>query len=177
MLTDQLKKAIETYPNFPTNGIMFKDLTPILRNPDLFNKLIHEMSNASFFKDSECIVGIDARGFIFASGLALLLSKPLVLARKPGKLPGNLIEESYELEYGINALSMQSESLKDYKSFAIVDDLLATGGTVNSVAKILKNQKKIIKGLSVVVELNALKARSKFNFKVSSIINYSTNFI
>ncbi len=172
MLSDQLKEAIETYPNFPTKGILFKDLTPILRDPDLFKKLIKEMSNASLFKDSECIVGIDARGFIFASGIALLLSKPLVLARKPGKLPGDLFEESYELEYGVNTLSMQSESLKHYKSFAIVDDLLATGGTVNSVAEILKSQKKIINGLSVVVELNALNARSKFNFEVSSLISY-----
>ena len=172
MLIDQLKAAIETYPNFPTKGIMFKDLTPILRNPDLFNKLIKKMSNASLFKDSECIVGIDARGFIFASGVALFLSKPLILARKPGKLPGNLIEESYKLEYGVNTLSMQLESLKNYKSFAIVDDLLATGGTVNSIVEILKNQNKIINGLSVVVELNELNARSKFNFEVSSIINY-----
>ena len=170
MLIDQLKEAIETYPNFPTKGIMFKDLTPILRNPDLFNKLIKKMSNASLFKDSECIVGIDARGFIFASGVALFLSKPLILARKPGKLPGDLISESYQLEYGENTLCLQNDSIKNYKSFSIIDDLLATGGTASCVEKMLLSQNKYVSGLSVVVELKELNGKKNLNCDVKSQI-------
>ena len=172
MLIEEIKAIIDTYPNFPREGIMFKDLNPILREPNLFLELINKMSEDIFLREADCIIGIDARGFIFASCIALKLSKPLVLARKPGKLPGKLIEKSYDLEYGSNTLCIQKKSIRSYKSFAIVDDLLATGGTVNSVVDILNFEKKLITGLSVVVELNALKARSKFNFNISSLVNY-----
>ena len=172
MLIEEIKAIIETYPNFPREGIMFKDLNPILREPNLFLELINKMSEDIFLREADCIIGIDARGFIFASCIALKISKPLVLARKPGKLPGKLIGKSYDLEYGSNTLCIQKKSIRPYKSFAIVDDLLATGGTVNSIVDILNYEKKLITGLSVVVELNALKARSKFNFNISSLVNY-----
>ena len=130
------------------------------------------MSNNFICKEAETILAIDARGFIFGSAIALNLSKPLILARKPGKLPGKLTTNKYELEYGTNSLSIQDESMKDHDNFVIIDDLLATGGTVESVSKILKMQNKKILGLSVVVELEALKGKNKFNFPVISEVQY-----
>ena len=172
MLNDELKNNIGAYEDFPRKGILFRDISPILRNPELFSKLIKKMSKSSLLEKAECIVAVDARGFIFASCIASNLSKPFVLARKPGKLPGKLIESSYQLEYGENSLSLQLESLKPFKSFGIVDDLLATGGTVSAIANLLTQNDKIITGLSVVVELSELKGRSNLDFEVSSEIIY-----
>ena len=111
-------------------------------------------------------------GFLFGSSLALQSSKPLVVARKPGKLPGEIITSEYALEYGTNSLSIQKNSIKEYKSFLIVDDLLATGGTVESISQLLFSQDKKITGLCIVVELSELKGRERFNFPVISNITY-----
>tara|TARA_A100001388_G_scaffold246397_1_gene205377 strand:- start:1636 stop:2154 length:519 start_codon:yes stop_codon:yes gene_type:complete len=172
VFSDELRARIGNYQDFPRKNILFRDITPVLRDPELFSELIKKMSDRPLIKDSECIVAVDARGFIFASSISYHLSKPFILARKPGKLPGKLIESSYELEYGKNSLVLQLESLKSFKSFSIVDDLLATGGTVNAVSNLLSQQNKKITGLSVVVELSALNARSKFNFDVASEVVY-----
>ena len=172
MFSDELKKKIGSYKDFPTKNILFRDITPILRDPKVFSELIKQMSERAIIRDAECIVAVDARGFIFASSISYYLSKPFILARKPGKLPGELVESSYRLEYGKNSLGIQLESIESFKSFAIVDDLLATGGTAKAVANLLNKQSKLITGLSVVVELGALNARSKFNFDVSSEVIY-----
>ena len=97
-------------------------------------------------------------------------SKPFILARKPGKLPGNLISESYQLEYGENTLCLQNDSIKNYKSFSIIDDLLATGGTASCVEKMLLSQNKYVSGLSVVVELKELNGKKNLNCDVKSQI-------
>ena len=104
--------------------------------------------------------------------MALYTSKPLILARKPGTLPGELVSKSYKLEYGKNSLSIQKKNLEKFNSFVIVDDLLATGGTVNCVYEILKSLNKEITGLSVVVELGELSTRSKLTFKISSQVRF-----
>ena len=130
------------------------------------------MSSSKILKKSEAIISIDARGFIFGSAIALQSSKPMIVARKPGKLPGELITEKYKLEYGENSLSIQKNSLKKYNSYTIVDDLLATGGTVECVANLLKRYDKKILGLLTVVELVPLKGRNKFNFPVESSITF-----
>ena len=168
----KLKELISTYKDFPKKGINFKDVLEIIQEPQVFNELIHKMSSSQIVKKSEAIISIDARGFIFGSAIALQSSKPMIVARKPGKLPGELITEKYELEYGGNSLSIQKNSLKKYNSYAIVDDLLATGGTVECVANILKRYDKKILGLLTVVELVTLKGRNKFNFPVESSITF-----
>jgi len=167
-----LEHLIETYEDFPKEDILFRDVLPILRNPEQFSSLIQEMSELEICKAADAILAIDARGFLFGSSLALKSFKPLVVARKPGKLPGKIITHKYSLEYGTNSLSIQEDSIKDYKSFLIVDDLLATGGTVESVSKLLYSQHKKITGLSIVVELFELNGREKFNFPVISKIIY-----
>ena len=167
-----LKNLIEAHKDFPKEDILFRDVLPILRNPEIFFSLIGEMSELEICKSADAILAIDARGFLFGSPLAFQSSKPLVVARKPGKLPGELITNTYELEYGTNSLSIQKDSINDYKSFLIVDDLLATGGTVECVSKLLYSQNKKITGLIIVVELPELNGRSKFDFPVVSKITY-----
>ena len=167
----KLEDLIFTYKDFPKKGIDFKDVLEILQHPDIFHDLIVKMSSNQFLKNAEAIISIDARGFIFGSAVALETSKPMIVARKPGKLPGRILTREYDLEYGRNSLSIQSNALKKFNSFVIVDDLLATGGTVNCVSRILKDQKKEILGLITVIELSKLKGRTKFEFPVQSIIS------
>ena len=130
------------------------------------------MSSNQLLKNAEAIISIDARGFIFGSAVALASSKPMIVARKPGKLPGPVLTREYDLEYGKNSLSIQKKALKKFNSFVIVDDLLATGGTVNCVSSLLQDQRKEILGLITVVELKELKGRLKFEFPVDSIISF-----
>jgi adenine phosphoribosyltransferase len=167
----KLEELIPTYKDFPKEGIDFKDVLEIIQEPKVFNKLIIKMSSSQILKKSDAIISIDARGFIFGSAIALKSSKPMIVARKPGKLPGELETLNYNLEYGDNSLSIQKKSLKKYNSYTIVDDLLATGGTVDCVANLLKKNGKKILGLLTVVELVGLKGRSKLNFPVESSIS------
>ena len=114
MLETKIKEEIKLH-QFPKKGILFRDLMPILREPELFSRISEEMADNKIIKDSDAIIAIDARGFIFGSCIALLSKKPLITARKPGKLPGKLITENYNLEYGSNSLSIQKEALKNTK--------------------------------------------------------------
>ena len=168
---EKLESLIKTYYDFPKKGIAFKDILGIIQDPEVFRELILKMSSNHVIKNSEAIISIEARGFIFGSAISLQASKPMLLARKPGKLPGELIQENYDLEYGKNSLSIQKESLKRFSSYAIVDDLLATGGTVNCVANLIKKNGREVCGLVTVVELLELNGRSKFNFPVESILS------
>jgi len=167
----KLEDLILTYKDFPKKGIDFKDVLEILQYPDVFQELILKMSSSQFLKNAEAIISIDARGFIFGTAIALESSKPMIVARKPGKLPGEISTSEYDLEYGKNSLSIQSNNLKKFNSFVIVDDLLATGGTVNCVSRLLQDQSKEILGLITVVELKKLKGRLKLDFPVQSIIS------
>ena len=168
----KLNEFIDNYRDFPIKGIDFKDVLGILQEPVVFKELINEMSQSSIIKNSEAIISIDARGFIFGSAISLYSSKPMLIARKPGKLPGELITKNYDLEYGKNSLSISKKALDKYESYAIVDDLLATGGTVNCLFEILKSKNKEVKGLLVVVELMKLEGRTKFTFPTESYITF-----
>ena len=169
---ERIKKLIRNYPDYPKKGILFMDVLPILRHPKEFNELISLMGESEIINKSDAIIAIDSRGFIFGSALSLLKSKPMVVARKPGKLPGELLSQTYDLEYGKSSLSIQKESVKDYKTFVIIDDLLATGGTAMCVYKMLKSLNKEILGLSVVIELKDLNSRKKMPFSINSQIQY-----
>ena len=167
----KLEDLILTYKDFPKKGIEFKDVLEIVQYPDIFQQLILKMSSSQFLRNADAIISIDARGFIFGTAIALKASKPMIVARKPGKLPGEIVTREYDLEYGKNSLSIQNNALKKFNSFVIVDDLLATGGTVNCVSSLLKDQGKDILGLITVIELGKLKGRSKIDFPVESIIS------
>ena len=166
----KLESLIKTYKDFPKNGIAFKDLLGIIQDSEVFRELILIMSSNKLIKNSDAIISIEARGFIFGSAIAFQASKPMIVARKPGKLPGNLFQENYSLEYGENSLSIQEGALKNFNSYVIVDDLLATGGTVDAVARIIQKNKKDIVGLLTVVELLELRGRNKFSFPIESIL-------
>ena len=139
VFTEQLKDYINSYKDFPKEGIVFRDFLPIFQKPDLYKELIQRMSQNNIWKEIDAIIAIDARGFLVGSSISLELNKPLIVARKPGKLPGQIIEKSYNLEYGTNSLSIQKKSIEKYDTFGIVDDLLATGGTVKCLEDILNS--------------------------------------
>ena len=111
----KLNELIDNYRDFPIKGIDFKDVLGILQEPDVFKELINEMSQSSIIKSCEAIISIDARGFIFGSAISLYSSKPMLVARKPGKLPGELITKNYDLEYGKNSLSISKKALDKYE--------------------------------------------------------------
>ena len=166
----KLIELIETYEDFPNKGIKFKDVLGIIQEPKIYKELILNMSSSQIIKNAEAIISIDARGFIFGSAISLQASKPMIVARKPGKLPGELVKEEYSLEYGEDSLSVQKKAIQKYNSYAIVDDLLATGGTANCVYNLLENNDKKVTGLLVVVELKKLKEKLKLNFPIESIL-------
>ena len=167
---EKLESLIKTYYDFPKKGIAFKDILGIIQDPEVFRELIFKMSSNNIIKHSEAIISIEARGFIFGSAISLQSSKPMIVARKPGKLPGDLIQENYNLEYGKSSLSIQKEALEKFNSFAIVDDLLATGGTINCVEKLIKNSGKKLSGCLTVVELLDLEGRNRLGLPVESIL-------
>ncbi len=168
----KIESLIKTYKDFPKKDIAFKDLLGIIQDSKVFRELIIKMSSSPVIQNSEAIISIEARGFIFGSAISLQAEKPMIVARKPGKLPGELVKKDYDLEYGNNSLSIQKEALKKFSSYTIVDDLLATGGTVECVAKLIKENGKDVSGLIVVAELLELKGREKFNFPVDSVITF-----
>ena len=168
----KLEDLILTYKDFPKKGINFKDVLGIIQEPAVFKELILKMSGSKIIKNCDAIISIDARGFIFGSAISLQASKPMVVARKPGKLPGDIIKQNYNLEYGESSRSLQRSVLSKYNSFAVVDDLLATGGTVNCVSNLLRNNGKEVLGLITVVELTKLGGRSKFDFPIESVISF-----
>ena len=165
-----LESLIKTYNDFPKKGIAFKDVLGIIQDAEVFRELILKMSSHQLIRDSEAIISIEARGFIFGSAISFQASKPMLVARKPGKLPGELIQENYNLEYGRNSLSIQKEAIKKFSSYVVVDDLLATGGTVDCVARLLKENGRDTSGLLTVVELEDLNGRDRFDFPVESMI-------
>tara|TARA_B000000557_G_scaffold154336_1_gene125249 strand:- start:35 stop:553 length:519 start_codon:yes stop_codon:yes gene_type:complete len=171
MRIKRLIELIDTYKDFPKKGIEFKDVLGIIQEPQVFKELISEMSSSQIIKNAEAIVSIDARGFIFGSAISFYSSKPMIVARKPGKLPGEVIEEEYYLEYGKSSLSIQKESIDRFSSYAIVDDLLATGGTIDCVANILMKRGKKVTGVVTVVELKNLNGRDNFNFPVKTMMS------
>ena len=166
----KLLDFIPTYNDFPEKGISFKDVLKIVQEPEIYRDLILKMSSNQIIKNSEAIISIDARGFIFGSAIAFQTSKPMICARKPGKLPGKIIEQDYKLEYGKSTISIQKEAIKKYNSFSIVDDLIATGGTAKSVSNLLDKEGKKVSGLLTVVGLKEFKVRGDFKFPVYSVI-------
>ena len=168
---EKLESLIKTYYDFPRKGIAFKDLLGIIQDAEVFRELILRMSSNQVIKNSEAIISIEARGFIFGSAISLQASKPMIVARKPGKLPGEIYQEDYSLEYGNNSLSVGKEALEKFSSYAIVDDLLATGGTVDCVARLINKGGKKVSGLLTVVELIELNGRLRFDFPVETILS------
>ena len=163
-------KCIDNYPDFPNKGIIFKDIFGVLQEPNLFKSLIEKMASTERMQNSDAILAIEARGFIFGSAISLHSGKPMVVARKPNKLPGKLLVKKYKLEYGYSALSIQKKSIENFRKFIVVDDVLATGGTAKCVTDILNLEGKEILGYSMVLELGYLNGRERLEKPVDSQI-------
>ena len=164
----EILEYITNYADYPQKGIIFKDLLGILREPKIFRGLIERMASSQEIQSSDAILAIEARGFIFGSAIALHSGKPMIVARKPNKLPGELITKEYELEYGTNILAIQRKSIEKYQRFNVVDDILATGGTAKCVSDLLLSVGKEIEGYSMVIELKSLNGRKKLSSPVKS---------
>jgi len=161
-------ESITNYADYPQKGIVFRDLLGIVREPNIFKGLIDRMASNQEIQDSDAIIAIEARGFIFGSAIAFQSGKPMIVARKPNKLPGKLITKSYDLEYGKNTLAIQQKSIEKYQTFNIIDDVLATGGTAKCVSDLLLSVGKEITGYNMVVEIKSLDGRSKLKAPVNS---------
>jgi adenine phosphoribosyltransferase len=173
-LTPQdLARVVRNIPDFPQPGIQFKDITPVLADPRLFSGCI-DMLSANFVPGTiDAVVGIDARGFIFASAVALKLQSGFVPVRKKGKLPFDTFEETYQLEYGENAVAIHVDAIHPGSRVLLVDDLLATGGTAAASAKLLRKIGAEIVEITFFIELGFLNGREKLKeFPVRSLVVY-----
>lgn len=156
-----LAGLIRNVPDFPKPGIQFKDITTLLLEPAAFRYIIEKWRQMLADNPPDCIVGVEARGFIFGAALALAMDLPFVPARKKGKLPAATIREDFSLEYGVDSVEMHQDAVKPGQRVVIVDDLLATGGTVAAVARLVKRLGGEVSQALFVVELPPLKGREK----------------
>ncbi len=169
----ELKNCIRDIPNFPKKGIIFKDLSTLLQNKDAFRKSVDLLARKFKKENIDLIVGVEARGFIFGATLAYKLKCGFVPVRKKGKLPYKTKSVTYQLEYGTDTLEVHEDAIAPGSRVLIVDDLLATGGTVKAVTDLVKGQKGNIIGLAFLVELSFLKGKEKLkDFPIYSIIQY-----
>ncbi len=170
---DDIKAAVRDVPDFPQEGIIFKDITPVLADPALFAKTIDLIAEKYEPGDVDTIVGIDARGFIFGAAVALKLGAGFVPVRKKGKLPYQTHEESYDLEYGSNTVALHVDALNPGSKVLLVDDLLATGGTAAAAITLLNKLEVNLLESIFMIELDFLKGREKLNgAPVRSLIHY-----
>ncbi len=168
-----LAKIIRDVPDFPQKGIIFKDITTLLKNPEAFKYTVEQMVEKYRGKGIGKIVGIESRGFIFGGAAAYILGCGFVPARKPGKLPAEKISESYTLEYGSNTLELHVDAITPGEKVVIMDDLLATGGTAAAVAKLIEQLKGTVAGIEFLIELDFLHGRDKLaGYPVFSHIHY-----
>jgi adenine phosphoribosyltransferase len=169
----ELEKHIRDIPDFPKPGIVFKDITPLLKDPEGFRRTIEILEEQIQPLKPDLLLGIESRGFLFGGALAHKMSLGLIIARKPGKLPYDTDSVSYDLEYGSATLELHKDAVSPGQRALIIDDLLATGGTAAACAELVRNQKGQVAGHAFVVELAFLEGRKKLEpDPVSSILVY-----
>ena len=173
-LIERLEKTILNIPDFPIEGIQFKDITPIFLNPKLYEDVIADLAKFSKGK-VDVVCGIESRGFLFGIAIAVALEVPFVLIRKKGKLPPPFISQEYELEYGISVIEMRTNQIQPGQKVLIHDDLLATGGTTQAAARLVEKQGAKATQFSFLIALKNLegeKKLEKFSDQIYSILNY-----
>jgi adenine phosphoribosyltransferase len=168
-----LKTYIRDIPDFPKKGIIFKDITTLLKDGAAFKKSVDLLASKYKKENIDAVVGVEARGFIFGAALAYKLKTGFVPVRKKGKLPAKTKSATYQLEYGTDTLEVHEDAIRPNARVLIVDDLLATGGTIRAVADLVKEQKAVIVGVAFLVELRFLKGKEKLkDLPVHSVIKY-----
>lgn len=172
-IIESVKAGIRDVPDFPKKGILFKDITTLLNDPELFIMTMSLFENAAKCCSIDYVAGIEARGFIFGSALTQHLGCGFVPIRKPGKLPAKIFSESYALEYGTDAVEIHQDAFKKDSNVLIVDDLLATGGTALASAKLVEKCGAKVVGIHFLIELLFLKGVDKLeNYQVDSFIKF-----
>lgn len=171
---ERVKSLIKDHPDFPKPGILFRDIFPVLRNPAVFQELLDVMAEQVKAKapNVELIVGLESRGFLFGPSIALKLNCGFAPVRKKGKLPGEKESVTYALEYGTDIFEVQKEAFKPGQSVVIVDDLLATGGTMKAACELIQKVGANVVECLVVIELADLKGRDKLSKPCTSLITY-----
>ena len=170
---EPLKALVRTVPDFPKPGILFYDITTLLKDPKGFAALIDALAQYYIDKDIDLVLGIEARGFIFGPALAYRLNAGFVPVRKPKKLPGPTVRVTYDLEYGSDTLEIHVDAIEPGQRVVLVDDLLATGGTMEATIKLVQQLGGEIAGLGFAIELDFLKGRERFrDYDVFSLLHY-----
>ena len=167
-----LRKYIRDVPDYPKPSIVFRDIAPLLADPEAFNHSIDLMVTPWREEDIDCIGMLDARGFIFGSAMALDMGLPFFMIRKTGKLPGDTHIEEYDLEYGKNSLCVQKGAFKKGAKVLLVDDVLATGGSAAAAGKLISKNGGEVLGLATLIELSYCPGRKIFKYPVTSCIVY-----
>jgi len=168
-----LKQYIVDVPDFPSPGVVFKDITPLLSHPAAFKATVDEMVEFVQTQQATAIVAPEARGFVFASAVAYLTNTKFILVRKPGKLPRPVDEVEYTLEYGTSKLEMQKGDLIPADRVVIIDDILATGGTIDAIVELVENQGSTIVGIEFLADITKLHDQElNKKYKVKSLITY-----
>lgn len=169
-----LKEKIRVIDGFPVDGISFKDITTLLKDAGALNECINQMAERFKNTQVDIIVGPESRGFILATPLAYVMNTGFVPVRKPGKLPGETIKYEYSLEYGMDSLEIHKDAIKPGQKVLIIDDLLATGGTMFAAAKLVEKLGGDVVGLGFLIELEDLNGREKLSdYKVESLVKYN----
>jgi adenine phosphoribosyltransferase len=172
-MSERLKALIRDVPDFPKPGILFRDITPLLADPSGLALSIELLANPFRGKHIDLVVGAESRGFIFGTAVACCLSAGFALVRKPGKLPHKKVSMSYDLEYGTDSLEMHADSIVAGQRVLIVDDVLATGGTMRACCDLVKQLKGELVGVAVLIELAGLNGREKIpGTQVHSVLQY-----
>ncbi|MBI1334043.1 MAG: adenine phosphoribosyltransferase [Armatimonadetes bacterium] len=167
------RALVRDVPDFPKPGILFKDITPILEDPAAFQEVIDLLSKDAIAKGAEVIVGIESRGFVFGTPIALQCKLPFAMARKLGKLPYDRITEEYALEYGTNTVEMHVDAIKPGQKAYIVDDLLATGGTAGAASRLVERLKGEVIGFGCLIELGFLDGRKALpDLPITALMEY-----
>jgi len=169
---DYLKKIIRTIPDFPKPGILFRDITTLLADPEAFNYVIDLFEENYKEEKIDLVVGIESRGFIIGAPLALRLGKGFIPVRKAGKLPGPTHGIEYDLEYGTDLVEVHQDAIESGSRVLMVDDLLATGGTMEGSSRLIEKAGGIITGYAFVIELIDLKGRNKLDKPVYSLVTF-----
>lgn len=168
-----LKDYIRDIPDFPTKGILFRDITPLLQSPEAMRHIVDLLSERYGGAGLDAIVAIEARGFLFGAPLAYRLGKPLVLARKEGKLPSESFRSEYSLEYGTAVVEMHKDAVTEGDRVLIIDDLLATGGTLAAAAQLVEEAGGRVDSIATIIELRALEGRKRIaGYDFHTLVQY-----
>ena len=169
-----LKERIRGIPDFPSPGILFYDISPLLAHPDAWQATVDRLAAIVNEHKPDLLAGIESRGFLVAAPLALRLNMGFVMVRKKGKLPGATLPFTYDLEYGSDTIEIQADAVQPGQKVFLLDDLLATGGTMNAAAQLLRSAGAEVTGAACIIELTFLNGRQNLDIPISTLLAYDS---